>query len=343
MKEPGQYLLETIEGQPQEAERLLAAPPAAVAERLRGVGRLFVAGTGTSFHGSLAGQYLLRGAGFEAWAVPAFEFACYPPSSRPDDGLVLLSHRGTKRFSVASLERFRAGSERWVAITCQGSPLAGPGVVSTVPNERSPVHTASHVGAMLRLAQLAAHHADPAATWTGQLPGLPGAIEKAVALRPRVAEALDVLRLERTIHFVGGGPACATALEGALKIREAAYVAAEGHELESVLHGPLASLQRDESAVLVAQPGPSLERTRELAAALGDIGVATVTVGSAAGQVLASARVETPLLDEVLAPIVNVIPLQWLAYEASRRRGVDADSFRRDVPAYAAAQRRFTL
>jgi glucosamine--fructose-6-phosphate aminotransferase (isomerizing) len=206
------------------------------------------------------------------------------------------------------------------------------------------VHTSSHVSALLRLAQLAALYGDGRSpAWTQQLDQLPAVIEQAVGLRSQVAGALDLLRLDQTIHFIGGGPARATALEGALKVREAAYVAAEGHELESVLHGPLTSFQPDQSAVVIAQPGASLERAREVAAALADIGVATIAVGPAAGSLPAAARIETPLLDELLAPIVNVIPLQWLAYEASRRRQVDADSFRRDVPAYAAAQKRFAL
>src|SRR5260221_10276301 len=108
MKKPGEYLLETIEGQPADAGRLLADPPDTAAQRLQGARRVFVVGTGTSFHGSLAGQYLLRSVGFDAWAVLAFEFACYPPRLRGDDGLVLLSHRGTKRYSQAALERGRA-------------------------------------------------------------------------------------------------------------------------------------------------------------------------------------------------------------------------------------------
>ena len=69
-----------------------------------------------------------------------------------------------------------------------------------------------------------------------------------------------------------------------------------------------------------------------MAAALGEIGAHVMTVQAAPDD-----------LDEVLAPIVNVVPLQWLAYHASRKLGVDADSFRRDEPAYAAAQSKFTL
>jgi glutamine---fructose-6-phosphate transaminase (isomerizing) len=154
---------------------------------------------------------------------------------------------------------------------------------------------------------------------------------------------MDQLPLGRVVHFVGAGPAYATALEGALKLREAAWVGTEGHELEGILHGPLISLDAQDSVVMMAQPGASLERTTELAAALHEIGTPTLAVGSAAaGLIACTARLETPATDELLAPIVNVVPLQCLALEVSRRLGVDADSFRKEGR-YAAAQTKFTL
>src|SRR5207237_8104867 len=82
--------------------------------------------------------------------------------------------------------------------------------------------------------------------------------------------------LGRVIHFSGGGPAYATALEVALKLREAAYVSTEGHDVDSILHGALISLNAEDSAVVMAQPGASLERTAELTAALHEIGTPTL-------------------------------------------------------------------
>src|SRR5207245_1902152 len=82
--------------------------------------------------------------------------------------------------------------------------------------------------------------------------------------------------------------------EGALKLREASYLSAEGHELESILHGPLISLTAEDSVVMVAQPGPALERTTELAAALREIGAATMAVGPAAASLKATVALETP-------------------------------------------------
>jgi glucosamine--fructose-6-phosphate aminotransferase (isomerizing) len=307
--------------------------------RLSGCSRIFLVGTGTSYHGALVGQYLLRSAGVEAWAVRAFEFANYPPVFKADDGLVLLSHRGTKRFSQAALEGFN-NQHHWLAITGEGAPLSGPGVLYTVPQERSPVHTASHTGAMVRLAQLAVALGSP--RWKAELARVPEAIRAALGLRSQVSGALDRLHFERVVHFVGGGPAHATALEGALKLREAAYVSAEGHELESILHGPLISLTAEDSVVMVAQPGPALERTTELAAALHEIGAATAAVGPSAARLAATIALEAPAIHELLAPIVNVVPLQLLALEVSRHLGVDADSFRK-VGRYADAQTKFSL
>ena len=282
---------------------------------------------------------MLRSAGVEAWAILAFEFANYPPSFKADDGLVLLSHRGTKRFSQAALEDFN--KDHWLAITGEDAPLEGPGVIYTVPQERSPVHTASHTGAMIRLAQLAIAVGSP--PWKAEVARVPDAIRSALGLSAPIKLALARLQLGRVVHFVGGGPAYATALEGALKLREAAYVSTEGHELESILHGPLISIDAEDSVVVIAQPGATLERTVELMAALHEIGTPTLAVGPAAARfTAATVRLEAPSIDELLAPIVTVIPLQLLALEVSRRLGVDADSFRKEGR-YAAAQTKFSL
>jgi glutamine---fructose-6-phosphate transaminase (isomerizing) len=341
--EPGAYLRATLQSQPSELTRLLGDDSAArAALRLRSAGRVFLVGTGTSYHGALAGQYILRSAGIEAWAVRAFEFANYPPALRKDDGLILLSHRGSKRFSRDSLTGFMSASESWVAVTGEDSVLEGAGVVRTVAQEKSPVHTASHTAAMLRLAQIACELGQP--DWRSRLGDIAVAVGAAVELRDQVATAVAKMNLGSVVHFVGGGPARSTSLEGALKLREAAHrVPAEGHDVEGVLHGPLVSIQSGESAVVLAQPGPALHRAGEVAAALGKIGAIVISVGPAAGSLEAAHRVVTPETDEVLAPIVNVIPLQWLAYEVSRRVGVDADTFRKDEPRYAAAQKEFTL
>src|SRR5258707_11610949 len=159
---------------------------------------------GTSFHGALAGQFMLRSAGFDAWAMRAFELANYPPALHKDDGLILLSHRGSKRFSRESLETFARESHRWIAITGEGSPIEGEGVVRTVPQEESPVHTASHTSAMLRIAQIAAALGRPA--WQNRLGGIPRLVQDAVDRGNGVAADVDRTAFRPVTHLDGVGP-----------------------------------------------------------------------------------------------------------------------------------------
>src|SRR5438034_483615 len=179
------------------------------------------------------------------------------------------------------------------------------------PAELSRVHTASHTAAMLRIAQVAAALGTPA--WQSQLAELPRMVQLALDLGSRVASDVSQTEFRPVTHFVGGGPARATAYEGALKLREASHlVSAEGHDVEGILHGPLVSIQLGNVVVLVAQPGPSRERMGEVETALREIGATVLSFAPPSD------------LDEVLEPIVNVVPLQVLAYHVSRKLWVDA-------------------
>jgi glutamine---fructose-6-phosphate transaminase (isomerizing) len=339
VQQHGRYLLETIESQPREAERILGDDSAArAADRLAGAERIFVVGTGTSFHGAMFGEHVLRSAGRDAWAVPAFEFARYPRPLGPTDGLVLVSHRGSKRYSREALERFSAGCDRWVVVTGNDSELGGEGAVLTCPQERSICHTASHTLAMLRLAQLAVALAPSPPGWQDALAEVPDAIDEALHSRTTMAEIAAELDVLVATVFLGGGPSHAPALEGALKLREAAHVPVEGQHLEGILHGPLLNLAPGQAALVVTEPGASLERAREVIAALGALGMAVAAVGSSARDlVIARWQVLTRRLPEVLSPLVNVVPFQWLAYEVARRQGADPDIPRSDEAAFVSA------
>src|SRR3954468_24578722 len=144
---------ETMQSQREELRGMLADPAAveAAAERLRGC-RLLLVGTGTTRHAGKIGAWFLREAGAEAWPVPAIDAALHGPRPGAGDGLILLSHRGTKTYTSQVLEQARAGGAAVAVISGRGAPGAE---IETTPNERSAAYTASHTGAMFRLAQLA--------------------------------------------------------------------------------------------------------------------------------------------------------------------------------------------
>src|SRR6266851_5746584 len=118
----------------------------------------------------------------------------------------------------------------------------------TVPRERSSAYTASHLGALLRAAQLAR-------ALGAHLPGLgevPAAVEDAYRRRHDDRPVPPA----RLIEFIGGGINQWTAAEGALKIREAAYVASEGLAVAQFLHGPSVALGSRDRLVCLDGGGP---------------------------------------------------------------------------------------
>jgi len=227
---------ETMQSQPEQLRGMLADTTGvdAAAERLRGR-RLYLVGTGTSWHAANIGAWFLRAGGVDAWPVQAMDAVLYGPRPVGGEGLILLSHKGTKTYTLKMLERARAEGVPTAVISGQGAPGAE---IETSVVERSAAYTASHTGAMLRLAQLAtALGAD-----LGSLNGVPDSVEAVVD-----GPAVGVVPPRRAMEFVGAGPNQWTAAEGALKVRETAYVASAGMGVEQFLHGPSVAVGTDDT------------------------------------------------------------------------------------------------
>lgn len=342
---------ETIQSQPRELRRLLTegwegADEAAA--RLASARRVFLIGTGTSLHACQVGEHLLRLAGLDAWAVPAMDFSLYPRPLRGDDAAIVVSHRGTKLFSVRGLKQAFAEGLSVIGVTGQGSPMEGPQVIlRTVPQETSSCHTASYTTAMLVLAQIAVRLGaltgrTAAANLRPDLERLPDWVERVLLREDDVrAVAHDAARRPR-LMYTGAGPNSPTATEGALKAKEAAYVTAEGLQLEQLIHGPLVAVQREDLAILVSASGPAAGRLRETAAALATIGTRTWIVGEAV-EGASGDRFASEGVPELLSPLLLVVPLQLLAEFLAQERGANPDTLRADDPVYKEAMAKIPL
>src|SRR6266540_840321 len=123
-----------IAAQPAELARLISDDEsvADVAQRIR-VRRIFVTGTGTSFHAANQGAYLLRLARVDALAVAAADLALWGPAPALGDTLIVLSHRGTKRYTPQAHDRARQDGVLAISIGGIGSGAD----IETVTQERS--------------------------------------------------------------------------------------------------------------------------------------------------------------------------------------------------------------
>ena len=300
---------ETMWAQPGELGRLLADDAAIpmLAERLRGRHVLLV-GTGTSWHAAGHGAFLLRLAGLQAWPVQASDAALYGLEPTPDDALILLSHRGTKTFTSRVLERARERGVPSIVISRRGSPANAD--LETVDNERSSAFTGSHLAALLRLAQLAVA--------LGAEVGDLGAVPDAVAAELG-GPGLGGVPPQRLLEFTGAGTNQWTAAEGALKVRETAYLPTEGLSVEQLLHGPGVALRDGDALVCLDGGGPMADRLAQIAGAARAMGV---TVH----------HIVRRDLGEPLSIFPLTVIVQRIALECAEVLGTNPDSFGYDIP-----------
>lgn len=313
--------------------------------RLRGMERVILCGIGTSWHASLVGELLLARAGrlgHRVRAFHSFEFRNYWPDLDARTGMIVVSHRGTKRFSLEALEKAKSSAGVGVVITGKGSGerLAIADVtLRTVEQEASAAHTVSYTCAMTLLAALAAEIGGDSAL-RHELEAIPDQLASLLgqedwdALAGRFAD-------RRCYYFVGGGPNTATAYEAALKMNEANHSKTVGLHCEQLLHGPWAALEAADAVFIIAPPGPSYERCLDVARAAREVGapvVALVRDGDKDIAALAAETIALPPVGELLSPILAVVPLQLFTYHLALKRGVNPDTMRADQPAHGRAR-----
>jgi glutamine---fructose-6-phosphate transaminase (isomerizing) len=337
----------TMHRQPEDVQRLLAEgweDASRAADRLAAARRVFVVGIGTSLHAAQIGAMLLRTAGADARAVDSHEFAAYPYALQSDDAVVVMAHRGTKQFSARAVEIARAAGVPCIGISGRESKMSDDGpeiVLRTTAIETSAAYTASHIGALTVLAQVATsvgerNSAAAVAGWRDALTALPDQIADVLRREEEIEPVAQELRDHR-IYAIGAGPNAPTATEAALKARETAYVTMDGLSAEQFFHGPIVTLNPDDRIVVIAAEGPGLARLTEICNAIRLIGTPQWIVGCPIPSVPDAPRFALPQIPEPLSPLLTVVPVQLLAYYFALAKGTNPDTFRRDDPRYAAA------
>jgi glucosamine--fructose-6-phosphate aminotransferase (isomerizing) len=242
--------------------------------------------------------------------------ALYGLALRADDAVVVMSHRNTKRFSSEVLQQLGGGKVPVIVIGGRGSPGVD---VETVDQERSAAFTASHLGALMRLGQLAR-----AFGATLPLEDVPETVEAVLE------RELGVAPPARLLEFVGAGPNQWTAAEGALKVRETSRVATEGLSVEQFFHGPSVAVAGGDTLVVLDGGGPAAERLQAVATAAEQCGAEVHVLSERA-------------LPEPLSIFPLTVCIQRIALELAEQVGSDPDAFGYDVPGRKEAWTALTL
>ncbi len=312
-----------MRSQPAAVEAVLDATPV---PRLDPGRRLVLSGIGTSLHACRVASYWaaeLSGGRLQVPALEAHELALHG-RWEPGDQLVVVSHRGTKRFPNELLARAREAGATTVLITGLG-PEDPPGtqVLRTCADERAGTHTVSYLSALAVLARLVSRAlGDPSPGFLDALARVPEALRETLAMKIP-AELAGKLSGRGPVLITGFGIDAVTAEEAALKLKEGAYLWAEGMSEELALHGTPAVLDA-RSAAIILQPGrEDGGRAPQLQALLEELGLLVLTCGPEPGADLGFATV-----DYLLRPFVAIVPLQRLVGELARVRGSNPDTIR---------------
>jgi glucosamine--fructose-6-phosphate aminotransferase (isomerizing) len=362
------YLYDAIRAQPALIEKVLAGREAlkrasdAIAEK----DRITFVGIGTSLHAAQLAELWMRE--FTAGRIwphfeQSFELVNHPIAFGPRDAVVVITHTGTTTASIAALRAARASRALTIAITGQmagettGVEIHGADFhIETCDQEVSFAYTKSYTTALAALALMIQRVAEHKKLLTQgidlrSIDRIPEFVRQTLTLEPQIREiAKQIAPLARIVLF-GAGVGWPTAREGALKIKESCYIAAEGFETEEVLHGPFSEIDSRAALIGLLTGRPSDDRARQILRAAGELKTLRVAIvtPSANHEISAEHTLVVPELTaatkselcEWLAAFTHLVPLQLLNYFIALERGVNPDSGRQDQSAHAAASRHY--
>jgi glucosamine--fructose-6-phosphate aminotransferase (isomerizing) len=305
---------------------------------------------GTSWHASLVGKYLLEQlAGIPTTVQYASEFRYAPSPLMPNTLTIGVTQSGETADTLAALameKERRQGKEqkyqaRLIGITNRPESTLGhmvPHIIDTRAGiEIGVAATKTFVAQLMAFYCLAIELAYRRQSVTLErleeiiagLRQLPAEVEVILESQERYIEQLahDFAETQDFI-FLGRGINFPIALEGALKLKEISYIHAEGYPAGEMKHGPIALLDAKVPVVTIAMPGTVYEKVLSNAqeAKARDsrlIGVTPMNESEAADTF--DDLIPVPVMEELLSPILTVIPLQLLAYHIAARRGLDVD------------------
>jgi len=303
--------------------------------------RIQILACGTALHAGQIARYLIEGlAGLPVEFDFASEFRYRSPRVAPGTVALAITQSGETADTLAATRLARELGARVAAIcNVAGSSQvreseatilthAGPeiGVASTK------AFTAQLTAAVLLAVRIARSRGTMSADEGRAL------LEELSQLRPKVESLLTNEAVARTrdaarthagargFLFLGRGVNFPVALEGALKLKEIAYVHAEGYAAGEMKHGPIALIDPGMAVLVINAEGQVAEKTRSNIEQVKARGGVTLSVGSdGASHAIADTYVPVPRTSEWLSPILNTIPLQLISYHIAEIHGCDID------------------
>jgi glucosamine--fructose-6-phosphate aminotransferase (isomerizing) len=303
--------------------------------------RIIFIACGTSWHAALVAEYLFE----ELARIPveveyASEFRYRNPIVYEDDVVIAISQSGETADTLAAIDLAKSKGATIIGIcNVVGSSIARAthaGSYTHAGPEIGVASTKAFTAQITVLTLMALRIAFIKGTISSsrfhqllnELEAIPEKIEKVLQTNEKIKYIADIYKNSTNALYLGRGYTFPVALEGALKLKEISYIHAEGYPAAEMKHGPIALIDEEMPVFVIATKGGSYEKVvsniQEVKARKGKV-IAIVTEGDTQVKEMADYTIEIPETDEILVPLVSVVPLQLLSYHIAVMRGCNVD------------------
>jgi glucosamine--fructose-6-phosphate aminotransferase (isomerizing) len=310
-------------------------------KRILNADRLLIAACGTSWHSGLLAEYLIEDVARMSVEVEyASEFRYRNPVVDHEDVMIAISQSGETADTLAAIELAKErGALIYGICNVIGSSIA------RVSHAGSYTHAGPEIGvastkafstqvAILTLMALQIGEAKGTIPTSRlreilfELENIPAKIEETLKLNEQILEIAKTYKDATNFLYLGRGVNFPVALEGALKLKEISYIHAEGYPAAEMKHGPIALIDENMPVVFLATNRSAYEKivsnVQEVKARKGKV-IAIVNKGDRQIKALADHVIEVPETEDILAPLVTIVPLQLLSYHIAILRGCNVD------------------
>lgn len=346
------YMLKEIHEQPESIGRCLRGrvQPEAGTARLGGfdllprdlteIPSVTIMGCGTSFHAAMLGAMAIEQvARVPARAVIASEFRWSNPQIDPKGLYLAVSQSGETADTLGAIKEVTTkGGKVLGVVNVVGSSIArlcGSGVYIHSGPEVAVASTkafTSQISAMylftLMLGRTLTLAPNEAQHLARSLADLPEMVRAYLGNPGPIQEAVRHLVNARYVLFMGRGLSWPVALEGALKLKELAYIPCEAYAAGEMKHGPIAMMEEGTPVIVIVPSDANRERTLSNMREVQARGAALIVIhsrGDHQAASLAAVSIPVPRVHPLLTPMVTVLPLQLLSYQAALAMGRDID------------------
>jgi glutamine---fructose-6-phosphate transaminase (isomerizing) len=303
--------------------------------------RIIIVACGTSWHAGLYAEYLIE----ELCRIPveveyASEFRYRNPVIHAGDVIIAISQSGETADTLVALESAKEkGAFIFGIVNAVGSSIArlsNAGAYTHAGPEIGVASTKAFTGQLTVLAMMALKMAKFKASITeeryvhlvNELASVPEKVKEILANTSVIEKIALKFKDAKDFLYLGRGYNFPIALEGALKLKEITYIHAEGYPAAEMKHGPIALVDETLPVVFVATKDMYYDKVvsniQEIKARKGQI-IAVASVGDLVLPTMSDNIMFVPEIDEVIAPLLSVIPMQLLSYYVGIAKGIDVD------------------